>query len=94
MTKYREQGENADIQLKLQKCLDQMDDFRKIVPYTPMHELLWKILETTGYGDYVASMPGGAQRKANLDMLIEKARAYESTSYKGFIKAKVWNSLL
>lgn len=60
-----------------------MDDFRKIVPYTPMHELLWKILETTGYGDYVASMPGGAQRKANLDMLIEKARAYESTSYKG-----------
>ncbi len=28
-------------------------------------------------------MPGGAQRKANLDMLIEKARAYESTSYKG-----------
>ena len=83
VTKYREQGENADIQLKLQKCLDQMDDFRKIVPYTPMHELLWKILETTGYGDYVASMPGGAQRKANLDMLIEKARAYESTSYKG-----------
>ena len=64
VTKYREQGENADIQLKLQKCLDQMDDFRKIVPYTPMHELLWKILDTTGYGDYVAAMPGGAQRRA------------------------------
>lgn len=36
-----------------------------------------------GYGDYVAAMPGGAQRRANLDMLIEKARAYEATSYKG-----------
>ena len=48
-----------------------------------MHELLWKILDRTGYGDYVAAMPGGAQRRANLDMLIEKARAYEATSYKG-----------
>ena len=31
----------------------------------------------------MAAMPGGAQRRANLDMLIEKARAYEATSYKG-----------
>ena len=60
-----------------------MDELRLIVPYTPMHELLWKILDRTGYGDYVAAMPGGAQRRANLDMLIEKARAYEATSYKG-----------
>ena len=29
------------------------------------------------------SNAGGAQRRANLDMLIEKARAYEATSYKG-----------
>ena len=28
-------------------------------------------------------MPAGEVRKANLDMLIEKASAYEKTSYKG-----------
>ena len=28
-------------------------------------------------------MPGGAQRKANLEMLIEKACSFEGTSYKG-----------
>lgn len=83
VAEYREHGEEPKIRVKLEKCLGQMDELRRIVPYTPMHELLWKILETTGYGDYVAAMPGGAQRKANLDMLIEKARAYESTSYKG-----------
>lgn len=83
VARYRENGNEDIIKKKLQKCLGQMDELRKIVPYTPMHELLWKILDTTGYGDYAASMPGGAQRKANLDMLIEKARAYESTSYKG-----------
>ena len=49
----------------------------------PIHLLLWRILDETGYGDTVAAMPDGLQRKANLDMLIEKAIAYEKTSYKG-----------
>ena len=33
--------------------------------------------------DYVSALPGGEQRAANLDMLIEKAVAFEGTSYKG-----------
>ena len=89
VVRYREDDEERKnekdevIHTKISACLEQMDAFRRIVPFTPMHELLWKILEDTGYGDYVAAMPGGQQRKANLEMLIEKARAYESTSYKG-----------
>ncbi len=50
---------------------------------TPIHQLLGLVLEETGYGDYVKALPAGGQRKANLDMLIEKAIAYEKTSYKG-----------
>lgn len=89
VVRYREDDEERKnekdevIRTKISACLEQMDAFRRIVPFTPMHELLWKIMEDTGYGDYVAAMPGGQQRKANLEMLIEKARAYESTSYKG-----------
>lgn len=83
VAEYRVHGREQKIREKLEKCLGQMDELRLIVPYTPMHELLWKILDRTGYGDYVAAMPGGAQRRANLDMLIEKARAYEASSYKG-----------
>ena len=89
VVRYREDDEERKnekdevIRTKISACLEQMDAFRRIVPFTPMHELLWKILEDTGYGDYVAAMSGGQQRKANLEMLIEKARAYESTSYKG-----------
>ena len=82
VAEYRVHGSEQKIREKLEKCLGEMDELRRIVPYTPMHELLWKILDRTGYGDYVAAMPGGAQRRANLDMLIEKARAYEATSYK------------
>lgn len=50
---------------------------------TPIHQLLHMVLEETGYGDYVKALPAGSQRKANLDMLIQKAISYEKTSYKG-----------
>ena len=56
---------------------------RKRVPDTPIHLLIDMVLEKTGYGDYVKALPVGGQRKANLDMLVEKAIAYEKTSYKG-----------
>ncbi|BCZ29679.1 helicase-exonuclease AddAB subunit AddA [[Clostridium] scindens] len=80
---YLAGGEDESIRGKLGRCLGQMEAFRKVVPYTPMHELLHMVLEKTGYGDYACAMPGGEQRKANLEMLAEKARVFESTSYKG-----------
>lgn len=61
----------------------QLEHFREMVPYTAIHELLWKILEETGFGLYIAAMPGGEQRAANVEMLVEKAAAFEGTSYKG-----------
>ncbi len=56
---------------------------RNLVPDTPIHELIEILLVETGYGDYAAAMPAGSRRRANLDMLVEKAIAYENTSYKG-----------
>ncbi len=56
---------------------------RALVPDTPIHELIEVLLKETGYGDYAAAMPAGARRRANLRMLVEKAIAYENTSYKG-----------
>ncbi len=60
---YRAEGSDPKIQRKLEECLGQMEAFRRIVPYTPIHELLWRILEETGYGDYVSALPGGEQRQ-------------------------------
>ena len=54
-----------------------------MLPYTAMHDLLWEIIEKTGYGMCISAMPGGAQRMANVQMLVAKAAAYEGTSYKG-----------
>ena len=40
-------------------------------------------MEETGYQAYVYALPGGEIRRANLEMLMEKAIAYENTSYRG-----------
>lgn len=81
--KYAEEGEDEALKGKLKDFYEMLGDFRRRVPYTAMHELLWYILEKTGYGEYAAATPGGEQRRANLDMLAEKAMAYENTSYRG-----------
>ena len=80
---YLENGEDTVICEKLKHCYGKMNDFREIVPYTPIHELLRSILTQTGYGQFISAMPGGAQRAANVEMLITKAQAFQSSSYKG-----------
>lgn len=89
----QKQGRNADektenhIEItahrKLLKFYKKYKQLRQLVPDTPIHELIEIILRETGYGHYVAAMPAGSRRTANLNMLLEKAAAYEKTSYKG-----------
>lgn len=82
-------GEETDTEIrpvirkKLRKFYEQAERFRQRVPYTAIHDLLDLIIRETGYGTFLAAMPGGGQRTANIEMLIEKAAAYEGTSYKG-----------
>ena len=68
---------------KLAAFSDELADYRRIAGYLSIHELLYIIYENTGYYDYIAAMPAGEARQANLDMLVEKASAYEKTSYSG-----------
>ena len=68
---------------KIIRFLSQLEDFRYRAQYTPIHQLLLQILDETGYGRYAGVLPDGAQRSANLTMLVEKARDYEKTSYRG-----------
>lgn len=82
-TEEPDETENQSLRTRLEAFYMQLEHFREMVPYTAIHELLWKILEETGYGLYIAAMPGGAQRAANVEMLVEKAAAFEETSYKG-----------
>ena len=80
---YLQEGQEAELREKLGNFWSVYEKLREKVTYTPIHELIGEILTKTGYGLYAGAMPGGAQRRANLQMLVEKAMEYESTSYRG-----------
>lgn len=68
---------------RLRAFWEQLASFRQRVSDTPVHELVAQVMEETGYLSYVSAMPGGSVRRANLMMLVEKAIAYEGSSYHG-----------
>ncbi len=81
--KYADDGDDLKLREKLQTFLHLYEDVCEKEVYTPIHELIWYLIERSGYGDYISALPGGEQRIANLRMLVEKAVDYEKTSYGG-----------
>ena len=78
-----EDEREGELYRKLAAFSDELAEYRRIAGYLSIHELLYIIYENTRYYDYIAAMPAGEARQANLDMLVEKASAYEKTSYSG-----------
>lgn len=68
---------------KLHAFLEKLESYREKSRYLQLRELLVYLLEDSGYYEFVSAMPGSATRKANLDMLLERAGAFEKTSYQG-----------
>lgn len=76
-------GEDGYEDEKLKAFAEVFERLRGAVADTPIHELLYMILDETGFYRYASAMPAGKRRRQNIDMLIEMATAYEKTSYKG-----------
>jgi len=81
--RYAKEGNETLLSGKLKDFYAQLEEYRSRAEYLSIHEFLWYLLEDTGYGDYLAAQPGGKQRKANVQMLIQRAIAFEHTSYRG-----------
>lgn len=80
---FGNEEEYNKIKFKLNKFLARLEDWRRKAAYTPIHKLIQDILTQTGYLEYVSAKPGGEQRKANVEMLLTRAAAFENTSYYG-----------
>lgn len=76
-------GEDGYEDEKLKAFALVFERLRGAVADTPIHELLYRMLDETGFYRYASAMPAGKRRRLNIDMLIEMAAAYEKTSYKG-----------
>lgn len=76
-------GEDGYEDEKLKAFALVFERLRGAVADTPIHELLYMMLDETGFYRYASAMPAGKRRRQNIDMLIEMAAAYEKISYKG-----------
>ena len=56
-----------------------LDKYRDISSQLSVQELLARIYVETGYYNYVALLPTGVRKKANLDLLKKYAASYENT---------------
>ena len=72
-----------ELKEKIDDFISKIENFREKNGYMDLDELIWTIYEETGFLNYVALMPNGALRVANLKMLFERAKQYESASFKG-----------
>ncbi|KHE73006.1 helicase-exonuclease AddAB subunit AddA, partial [Halobacillus sp. BBL2006] len=78
---------NADeLGRKVNDFLQMLQSFRERARQGALSELIWDIYRETGYYDFVGGMPGGRQRQANLRALYDRARSYESTSFRGLFR--------
>jgi len=83
--KYKKQNNDKTAD-KLEGFLHKLDRFRLASRQGALSELIWDIYRETGYYDFVGGMPGGRQRQANLRALYDRARGYESTSFRGLFR--------
>jgi ATP-dependent helicase/nuclease subunit A len=72
-----------ELKKKIVTFFDYLSKWRKEQEYLALDELIWKIYRDTGFYNYVGLMPNGELRQANLKMLFQKAKQYESTNFKG-----------
>ena len=66
-----------------QKCRHVFDEIRKWQTYAvtlPLADMIWRILNETGYYVITGTFPGGAGRQANLRLLTDRARDYSERS--------------
>lgn len=75
-----------ELALKLSSFLKQFEGWRTCAREDSLADLIWRIYQDTNYYDFVGGLPGGAQRQANLNALHDRARLYESTSFRGLFR--------
>ena len=74
---------SEELRIKINNFLEKIENWREANEYLNLDELIWKIYLDTGYYNYVGLMQNGKLRQANLKMLFERAKQYESASFKG-----------
>lgn len=81
-----EQAEDPVLAEKIQKALQMLTELREQAVTDTMPEFAQAVMRRFHYIEYMTALPGGEQRRANLEMLLEKTVEFEATSYHGLFQ--------
>jgi len=77
---------DSEVKEKVMKFILQLSNWRNLARCSSVPDLIWQLFRDTGYYDYVGGMPGGLLRQANLRVLYDRAREYETTNFRGLFR--------
>lgn len=79
-------SQEIELQKKTQFFAELLEKWREMARRNQLAMLIWEIYRDTAYLDYAGGMPAGKQRQANLYALVDRANAYEQTSFRGLFQ--------
>ncbi len=72
-----------NLRKKIDKFIENIEKWRSEEKYKSLDELIWQIYIDTNYYNYVGLLQNGKLKQANLKMLFQRAKQYETASFKG-----------
>ena len=83
MRRYMELGDETLLVQKIEQFMALYNRLRALKVHRSIEELIREIYQKTGYVYHMTALPGGEVRKANLERLLEYAKDFKRTSYRG-----------
>ncbi len=68
---------------KVRSLVGRLDGWRRLKRHIPLGQFVFRVLDGSGLYAFVGAMKGGAQRQANLDILCDRAAAFDERSAEG-----------
>ncbi len=81
--RYEREGADVELRARLSKAMRRLRSRRRLFRDGPWSQALWNCIERSGYFAYVAGLPGGERRRANILRFLELARPFGDFKQQG-----------
>ncbi len=75
--KHYAQQQSDSLAERLREILEQIDSWRTLARQRPLSSVIWELFQQTEYLSYVAGLPSGALRRANLLKLHNRSMQFD-----------------
>ncbi len=80
---YLELNKKDSLSKKVKEFLDRLDSYREFAKYNTLIDIIDFVIDDTNIYRYFEAMKNGKQKVANINLLKQKAKTYQKSSYHG-----------